>query len=349
VIAVAPADDSVMSLEDMGVELHPLEMEARGVSPIRDFQLLLKYRRILRNLRPDLFLGFTVKPNIYGSMAARSAGIPAINTISGLGTGFLSSVALEFLVSRLYRVSLSGSHRVFFHNDEDRNLFVDRGIVQGAKAAVVSGSGVNLEEFSPTPAPTANLAPVFLFIGRMLKDKGAEEFLSAAATVRSKAPVQFRMIGAVEEHPKAVPVRLIQQAVEAGIVELLPPTTDVRPFIAASDCVVLPSYREGLPRVLIEAAAMGKPAIATDVAGCRDAVDPSSTGYLCEARSAKSLADAMERFISLPRAEREEMGLRARAKAVHEFSDEAVVKAYLEAIGELCGPDSANRSRRAAA
>ena len=158
-----------------------------------------------------------------------------------------------------------------------------------------------------------------------------------------------RMIGAVEDHPKAIPGRLIERAVGEGVVELVRPTKDVRPFIAASDCIVLPSYREGLPRALLEAAAMGKPAIATDVAGCRDAVDPQSTGYLCEPRSAKSLAAAMEQFIKLPRREREAMGKRARAKAVREFSDEAVAKAYMEAIDEIRGAQSTTPSRQAAA
>lgn len=340
VIAVAPGDDSAQALEALGIEVHPLEMDARGLSPVRDVQLLLKYRRIFSDLKPDLFLGFTVKPNVYGSIASRWAAVPAINTISGLGTGFLSGRALQALLLRLYRFGLRGSHRVFFHNEEDRNLFVDCGVLERGRATVVRGSGVSLSEFSPSLASTPNLAPIFLFIGRLLKDKGAEEFLSAAAIVRSRSQARFKIIGVAEDHPKAIPARSIERAVAAGDVEMLGQTSDVRPFIAASDCVVLPSYREGLPRVLLEAAAMGKPVIATDVAGCRDAVDPSSTGYLCDARSAQSLADTIERFINLPRAEREAMGTRARAKAEREFSDKAVVTAYLEAIGEVRGSQS---------
>ena len=332
VVAVVPVDEATPALQRLGVEVEPLGMDARGVSPVRDLLLLTRYWRILGRLKADLFLGFTVKPNIFGSIAASRRGIPMINTVSGLGTGFLSGKLLESFVSRLYRAAFRRSHRVIFHNSEDRDLFVDRGLVRADRAIVVSGSGVDLNEFAPRPAPK-NALPVFLFIGRCLKDKGLEEFLAAARDMGSKAI--FQVVGAVEDHPKAASRDLIDRTVSAGHVRMLGPVGDVRPLIAAADCVVLPSYREGLPRSLMEAAAMAKPVITTDVAGCRDVVDPGSTGFICEARSATALANALRTFLETPPRARSAMGDRAREKAVREFSEDGVVSAYLDAVDEI--------------
>jgi glycosyltransferase involved in cell wall biosynthesis len=334
-VAVVPEDELRTDLERLGVEVHPLAMDPRGISPLADSALLFRYYRLLRALNPAVFMTFTAKPNIFGSAAAAWAGIPSINTVSGLGTGFLSGRVLETISTSLYRWSLRRSYRVFFHNAEDRELFIQRKILREDQAAVVSGSGVSLSDFSPVPSITCAEAPTFLFIGRFLKDKGVHEFLAAAAAVKSVRPANFQMIGSFDAHPRAASAEAVRQAVTMGHVELLGARAEVQPFIAAADCIVLPSYREGLPRVLLEAAAMAKPAITTDVPGCRHVVENGLTGLICEPRSVKSLTEAMLTFASIPAEVRHAMGQRARSKAEDEFSQEGVVDTYVKATEEI--------------
>ena len=333
--AAAPEDEAAALVRAMGADFYDVPVDARGLSPLRDARLLLNYYSLLGRLRPSAFLGFTAKPNIYGSIAASWLNIPVINTITGLGTGFLTSRSLEGIVSTLYRWSLRRSQRVFFHNPEDRDLFVGRGLASAAQAAVVAGSGVNLCRFSPTSPPPADRPLTFLFIGRLLKDKGAVEFAQAASIVRNSRSARFQMLGRLEEHPKAVQQDTLETFVARGTVELIGPADDVRPFIADADCVVLPSYREGLSRVLLEASAMGTPVITTDVPGCRHAVDHGVTGLICAPRSAISLAKAIIAMIDMSPSERSAMGINAREKAEGEFSEERVVGAYLDALREI--------------
>jgi glycosyltransferase involved in cell wall biosynthesis len=316
----------------LGVELHHVPIDARGLSPLRDAALLISYLRLMRRLRPSAFLGFTVKPNLYGSIAADRLGIPVLNTITGLGTAFLSGPALRTITVAIYRHALRKSQSVFFHNCDDRDLFVSQNLVRPTQARIVAGSGVDLEHFLPAATARQGETPTFLFVGRLLRDKGAKEFAEAASIVREVRSAKFLMLGSVENHPKAVQASELQRFVSTGIVELLGETDDVRPFMEASDCIVLPSYREGLPRVLLEAAAMAKPVIATDVPGCRSVVDDGRTGLLCEPRSSLSLAKAMTAFLSMSPQDRLSMGLRGREKAEQEFSQENVVDAYLDAL-----------------
>jgi glycosyltransferase involved in cell wall biosynthesis len=335
VMAAVPDDESAPALRAMGAEVHHVPIDARGISPLKDAHLYLSYRNLLRRLKPAAFLGFTAKPNIYGSAAAGRLSIPVINTITGLGTGFLSGRALQSVVTNLYRWGLKRSERVFFHNPEDRDLFVARGLVAPGQTAVVPGSGIDLRHFAPAHFQTSASQPTFLFIGRFLKDKGATEFAQAASIVKAAKQTRFQMLGSIEDHPKAAPRELFDELVRDGSIELLGTTDDVRPFISDADCIVLPSYREGLPRVLLEASAMAKPVITTDVPGCRQALEDEVTGFLCQARSTASLAEAMTRFTQMTPRERAAMGARGRQKAEREFSQEQVVAAYVEALQEV--------------
>lgn len=331
VVAAVPHDDCAQTLRAMGVDIHQVSIDARGISPLRDARLFLSYLKLLRHLKPVAFLSFTAKPNIFGSAAAGLVGIPVINTITGLGTGFLSGFVLERIVTSLYRWGLRRSQRVFFHNDEDRDLFIGKKLVTSSQAAVVAGSGVDLHYFAPASPPAGNLV-TFLFIGRLLKDKGAVEFAKAAAIVKKSHVARFQMLGSIEDHPKAAPPEIFINSAGVGAIELLTATADVRPYIAKADCVVLPSYREGLPRVILEASAMAKPVIATDVPGCRQALDHGVTGLLCQARSAGSLAEAMVKILKMSPPERAAMGAYGRRKAEREFSQDRVVTAYLDAL-----------------
>lgn len=332
VAAIVPGDEGCERLRSMGVDVHTVPLEKHGLSPFSDLRLLVRYLKLLRTIRPDAYLGITAKPNIYGGMAAQLCGIPVINSVTGLGTAFLGSKPLEMLVSTMYRAAFLRARKVFFLNRDDYDLFTNRHLVRREIAEIIPGSGIDLDWFEVAP-PTANQAPLFLFIGRLLTDKGVVEYVQAARAVKAKSPAaRFQILGPTDPHPKAVPDELLKSYIEDGTVELLGSTDDVRPYIKAADCVVLPSYREGLPRVLVEASAMGRPIIASDVPGCRDVVEDGTTGYLCEVRSARSLEAALIRFLQLSPGERKRMGAAGRRKAELEFGDEHVIRAYLSAL-----------------
>jgi len=335
VVALVPDDGSAAALGRLGVERVPIRIDSSGTSIFRDGRLFLDYLRVLRRLRPHAFLGFTAKPNIYGSLAAGRLGIRTINNISGLGTAFMRSGPLHWLVSGLYRLALRKSARVFFQNPHDLALFVDKGLVRSGQTGLVPGSGIDLRRFKPSPDRRANGRPFrFLFVGRLLRDKGLVEYADAARLLRGRWPdVEFAILGfAGSDNRSAVPIADVARWQDEGSVRYLGDTADVRPFLEESDCIVLPSYREGMPRSLLEAAAMARPMVATDVPGCRDLVADGQNGFLCDPRSPASLAAAMEKMLQLSPAERSAMGLRARERVEREFDQALVIQAYLEAL-----------------
>jgi glycosyltransferase involved in cell wall biosynthesis len=342
VVALAPQDDHAERLRALGVEFHHIEMDRQGVSPVRDLRLTWRYWKALRRLRPDVFLGYTAKPNVYGSLAAHALGIPVINNVSGLGTAFIRQGLLQRIVSGLYRLAFRRSHTVFFQNPEDRDLFVATAIVPAAKTSVLPGSGIDLTRFAPGDDRPPDGRPfTFLLVARLLWDKGVGEYVEAARRVRAQFPdARFQLLGFLDvANRTAVPRADVERWVADGVIDYLGHADDVRPVLAAADCVVLPSYREGLPRTLLEAAAMGKPLIATDVPGCRHIADHGINGYLCAVRDAGSLAEAMTRMLELPEAEREAMGRAARARAEAEFDERLVVERYKRAIAGALADD----------
>jgi len=342
-VALVPPGEGVAELEQMGVGVRPTPISPRGLSPFSDLRLLFSYWRDLRQLKVDAFLGFTAKPNIYGSIAAHWNGIPVIANITGLGTGFLSGRMLELILSRLYRTGLPNADKVFFHNRDDRDLFIARGLTREAQSEVIPGSGVNLKYFDAR-SPTRNADPLFLFVGRLLKDKGIGEFVDAARMVKRDFPrVRFQVLGALEPHPKSITVEILDQWKHEQVVEFLEPANDVRPFIEQADCVVLPSYREGLPRSLLEASAMGRAVIGTDVPGCRDVVEEGVSGFLCEPHSAQSLASAMIGFCALSPDDRGSMGLKGRRRAEREFDEQRVIDAYVSALESIRADGTATK------
>jgi glycosyltransferase involved in cell wall biosynthesis len=325
-------------MRELGAERIPIEIDRAGLNPATDIRLLLSYRSLLKRLRPAAYLSYTIKPNIYGSLAAASLGIPALPNVSGLGTAFIRGGPLQAIVSQLYRVGFGRAPVVFFQNDEDRSLFVDRRIVRAEQARLLPGSGVDLERFVPAPLPDG--PPIFLFIGRLLRDKGVGEFVEAARMLRAEYPdARFQLLGAVDRGNRTA---IRQQEVDAwvveGVIEQLGTTDDVRPFIAAATAVVLPSYREGLPRSLLEGAAMARPLIASDVPGCRDVVEDGVTGFLCAVRDGVALATAMRRLLQLPPQQQLAMGEAGRRRVQERYSEALVVRAYLDVLG---GVDSA--------
>ena len=342
VVAAVPDDAGVSKLVADGVEVRTVAIAPHGTSPLGELRLLRSYVLLLRELRPVAFLGFTIKPNIYGALAARFTGVPVINNVTGLGLVFTSQGPLRLIVGALYGFAFKGSYRVFFQNRESRDLFLSRGFVREDQARLLPGSGIDLQRFGPARrGKHADDTPfTFLLPSRLMWQKGIAEYCDAARSIRStRSDVRFQLLGPIEPawNKAGIPRAHIERWEQEGI-EYLGSTDDVRPYFDAADCIVLPSYYpEGVPRALIEAAAMGKPVITTDTPGCRDVVDPGLTGYVCEPRSAESLASAMLQMVDLPREEQEAMGTRAREKAEHEFDEQLVIGAYLDVIAAIRG------------
>ncbi len=339
VSVLAPPDDTVERIEAMGAAFEPLAMKPKGLNPVEEWRLRRRFARVFRARRPDVVLGYTIKNNIFGAMAANGQSIPFIPNVTGLGTAFLSGGLLQHVAEHLYRRAFAAAPVVFFQNADDRALFVERGLVQAGQARLLPGSGVDLAHFAPAPPAPEDEGPVFLMIGRLLRDKGVVEFVEAAQRLRTAHPAaRFRLLGPIgAENNSAIPAETVRQWQAEGLVEHLGTVEDVRPVIAAAHCVVLPSYREGAPRTLIEAAAMARPLIATDVPGCRAVVADGINGFLCAPRSGESLAAAMARFIALSAPSRTAMGQAGRARMEETFDEAIVIAAYREALATLRG------------
>ena len=362
VVAVAPCDDNVPRIEALGVRFVPLAMDNKGTNPVRDFGLFVRFLLLLMREKPALLLGYTVKPNVYGGMAARLLGIPVINNVAGLGTAFIRDTWLTRVVEWLYRVGLSRAKKVFFQNNEDKTLFLARKLIRSDVIDRLPGSGVDTKWFAPEVLSKrpgsdrqgelgnmdvrvqgidddAGSRPFrFLLAARLLWDKGVGEFVDAARQLRGEKVAEFQLLGFPDVQNR---VAISRHEVEAwereGVVRYLGSVDDVRPMIAQADCFVLPSYREGMPRSLLEAASMAKPIITTDAVGCRDVVDDGINGYLCRQQDARDLARQMRRMMALSPQERRTMGQAGREKMIREFDENIVIGRYLETIQEILG------------
>jgi len=344
VIAITPQDEYVERLHELGCKHVALPMDSNGTNPARDLQLLVRYYLLLRSIRPAAFLGFTIKPNTYGSIAAKALGIPVINNIAGLGAAFIRDDYLTKIVRGLYKFALKGSHRVFFQNAEDQDLFLSSGLAKKAVSGLLPGSGINVAKYPVKPVTKLNARPFrFLLIGRILRDKGVQEFAEAAALLRQQGvQAEFQLLGPIDPaNANSISAEMVRAWELAGQISYLGRTDDVRPYIAHADCVILPSYREGVPRSLLEAAAMARPIIATDVVGCRDAVDHERNGYLCRVRDSADLAEKMARMMALVPEQRAAMGAAGRNKIETEFDEQIVIQKYLSALALVSPSDTA--------
>lgn len=334
---LAPPDETVESLIALGCAFTPLQMDRAGLNPLAELELLRRFDRHFRKTKPDVILSFTVKNNLFGALAAARQGIPILPNVTGLGTAFLSGGVLRRIATSMYRIAFRKCRTVFFQNEDDRDLFVGAQIVRKDQAKILPGSGIDLDEFKPRPLPQTRSKTVFLMVARLLRDKGVVEFAQAAKIVREKRPeAVFRLMGeAGYVNRTAISQELVDSWVEEGYIEYLGKHADVRDEIARADCVVLPSYREGAPRTLIEAAAMARPTVTTDVPGCRAVVAHRTTGFLCAVRDPVSLAQSMLEFLDLDPHQRTRMGAAARAKMEREYSVERVVAAYRRELDSL--------------
>jgi glycosyltransferase involved in cell wall biosynthesis len=342
VVAVAPEDEYSPRLTAFGCRYVALPMENGGTNLFGDFLLGWRFFRMFMRERPDVYLGYTVKPNVYGSMAAHLLGIPVVNNIAGLGAVFIKGGMLAKLVRGLYRLALGRSAKVFFQNNDDRQLFISGKLVHPDVTDLLPGSGIDLSKFSVLPMPSVPLDGRvkkfrFLLIARMLWDKGVGEYVEAAKLIKDRWPdAECCLLGFVDvPNPAAISRTQMEAWVTEGYINYLGVSDDVRVEIATADCIVLPSYREGTPRTLLEAAAMGRPIITTNAVGCREVVNDGSNGFLCEVASAKDLAEKMDRMLALEGSQRTEMGLLGRKKMELEFDEKLVISKYLHAIENI--------------
>ena len=341
VLALAPEDDPQVTreLRSMRVAFEPIPLRRAGLSPIADSMTLIALTRILRRYHADAILVSAAKPIVYGSIAARLAGVPmraAMVTGIGSALGGGASVRRRFLsrlLRSMYGIGLRHDHVIFFQNVDDERLFTELGLVAGSRQQIVqiAGSGIDIDAFTPAPLPSAPVT--FLMVARLLRDKGLLEYIEAARLVRKAHPaVRFGLLGPLDPNPEGISPKELELIRREGCVEYLGESSDVRPFIAAAHVVVLPSYREGTPRSILEAMSMGRAILTTDVPGCRATVESGRNGLLVEPRSAESLADGMLELID--RADQlGAMGREGRQIVERRFDVRDVNRVILTAMG----------------
>ncbi|WP_162428369.1 glycosyltransferase family 4 protein [Pontibacter pudoricolor] len=336
VIAIAPRDNYSQRLIDAGCRFVPVTME-KGTNPFKDIWLTWRLYRAYSRVKPDVVLHYTIKPNIYGAIAAHFAHLPAINNVSGLGTVFIKKDYISSIALKLYKQAFQYPAKVFFQNQDDRRLFLKHNLVRAGITEVLPGSGIDLQAFTPVLKPDPNAPFTFLMIARVLYEKGVAEYMEACRLLKVKYPtIKCQLLGQVDELSRfGVKQTVLDAWLAEGAVEYLGTTDDVATIIAQADCVVLPSYREGTPRTLLEAAAMAKPLIATNVPGCREVVQQNINGLLCRIRNAPDLAEKMEQMLQMPPEQLQKMGEASRHIAETKFDVNFVIQRYLHAIAEV--------------
>ena len=333
VYAIAPKDEYTHHLVDIGCHYKRVRMDSRGANPFKDLALIIELYSIYRKIKPDLILHFTIKPNIYGTLAASMLKIPVINNVCGLGTVFLKNNLVSKVAIALYKLAFRFPKKIFFQNTEDKQLFVDRNMVDPNITDILPGSGIDFERFKPQQQQEKDNF-TFLLISRLITDKGILEYIDAVKKLKARGlKAKFQLLGPKDPaHKRGIPISIIDSWIKEGAVEYLGTTMDVRKFIGQSDCIVLPSYREGTPRTLLEAASMGKPIVATDVPGCTNVVKDRFNGLLCKVRDSSDLADKMEQMFALKDSIRQEMGENSRKLIEQRFDEKTVIHKYLQNI-----------------
>ena len=305
-------------------------IDRRGINPIKDLNLLFKYFKILKVVKPDVVLTYTIKPNIYGSIACRFKKIPYIVNITGLGTAIESGNLLSKILLKLYKFALKKAKCIFFQNDSNKELFEKKKIIHN-NARRIPGSGVNIIKNAYVDYPNNNIIK-FLFIGRIMQAKGIAEFLKSAKIIKEKYKnTEFIILGNYDQEKKK---KKVEEYVKEDVVKYEGFQSDVRKYMIESNCLILPShFGEGMANVLLEAAATGRPIIASNIAGCKETINDGENGYIVEAKSVDDLVEKIEKFLNLSYEQQREMGLKGRRKMEKEFDRNIVVNAYLEEIG----------------
>jgi glycosyltransferase involved in cell wall biosynthesis len=334
---VAPSGPYMDKLKKLGYETIPVEIDNSSKSILSNLKLIRDYFIIYKKEKPDLILHNAIKPDIYGALVCRFLKIPVINNISGIGALFMSGGLSSTLGKILYRVSQKKAHTIFLQNPIDYKLFIDNSLISLDQGKIIPGSGVDTERFKPVQIHRGDGVTKFCFIGRIIGDKGIYEFVEAAKSLKSEnLAVAFYILGELyPQHPTAVHEETLHKWTEAGIVQFLGKSDEVEKELYKFDCIVLPSYREGLSRVLLEACSMAIPVITTDVPGCIDVVENGKNGFVCKAKDSEDLCLQMKHFIALSEEERRRMGSYGRYKIENEFNEKIVLKQYLNAIRQI--------------
>lgn len=339
VIVIAPVDQYIEYKEKYPAVKHVAlrSLDRDSTNPLKDLVLITELTRKYKRLKPDLVIHFTNKPNIYGAIAARRAKIDSIAIVTGLGYAFIHNGFIKSVTTALYKYTSKYHKKFIFENIEDRELFENENIITKGQGISVKGCGVNTTYFHPYPNQEVNEAMVFTFVGRLLYDKGVKEFVEAARIIKLVHPkTQFWLVGELDpDNPATVEKDELIEWVDSDIVYYHGFQRDVRPFISKSDCVVLPSYREAIPRTITEAMAMAKPVITTDTAGCREAVEVEVNGYLAKLRDANDLAESMQKIISLTEEERKSMGQAGRNIVMNQFDDRLIANHIYDIISKI--------------
>lgn len=331
---VANKDAYANKLEVEGFCYHEINLNNNTTNPFEDLRTIYDYYKIYKKIKPAIICHNAIKPTIYGTIAASMLGIPTLNNISGLGTLFIKKSISTRIAKWLYRYSQKRATTVFFQNKDDLNLFVNNNLIKKSKCQLIPGSGVNTNKFKPVEKRQQKASFQFLFVGRLLYDKGIREYVEAAKMLKSKYPkVTFAILGPLyKNNATAISQETLDDWIAEKYISYLGQTDAVEQVLKNVHCVVLPSYREGLSKVLIEASSMGLPIVTTNVPGCRDVVIDNKTGFLCEAKNSKDLVLNMEKMLLLPTEKREYMGEEARKRALEIFDEKLIIKQYKKVI-----------------
>lgn len=327
-----PDEEDAPQIAEEGCIVHHTFIERRGMNPIKDGRLMMEYFKLMRKVKPDVVLTYTIKPNIYGSLCCRLKRIPYIVNITGLGSAFEEDGLLRKLVVFLYKIALKKASCVFFQNGKNKDIFDNFGI-KGKKVRLVPGSGVNLDRHAFEEYPSKDEPVKLVFVGRIMKEKGIDELLFAAEKIKQEFPqVIFQLIGSYDEDEYKVSVEKLQQE---GVVEFFGYQKIIHPFYKDASAAVMPSYHEGMSNVVLECAATGRPVLASDIPGCREGFDDGVTGIGFVPRDKQAFYEGVKRFLNLSYEERKKMGKNARRKIEQEFDRRIVVESYMEEINRV--------------
>lgn len=323
-----PDAEKVPELAKEGCIIYNTPIDRRGINPKTDFKLMKQYKELMKQIRPDCVLTYTIKPNIYGNLCCRQLKIPYLANITGLGSAFENGGLIQKIVVFLYRNALKNADCIFFQNETNRAVFEKYGI-KGRKSRLVSGSGVNLDRHVFEDYPAKEDKTILLYVGRIMKEKGSDELLYAAKAIKEKYPkVEFELVGYYEDDYK----ELVEQYEKEGILKLTAYQKEIHPFYKKASAVIMPSYHEGMSNVILEASATGRPVLASNIPGCMEGFEDGKTGIGFEARNKEALTSAIGQFLQLDYETRKEMGKNARAKMERDFDRKKVVEAYLEEL-----------------
>lgn len=326
-----PKGPRVEDLVDMGSIYHETYIDRRGINPFKDLKLILEYFKLIKKVKPDLILSYTIKPNLYGGLVSRILNVKYVTNITGIGTVFQKENLLKKLVVLLYRFSLKDSEMLLFQNKENQDIF-KKNKIKSKSEKVIAGSGVNIKEFPFTPLQIKKEIN-FLFVGRLMGDKGINEYLNVAKLMKGDN-VKFHVVGPTEEKEYE---QKIQEYMENGIIYYHGFQKDIKKFIEFSDCLVNPSYHEGMSNVLLEAGSLGRPLIASNISGCKEIIDDSINGYLFDVKDEKSLLNTLEKFIRLSSSEINTMSIASRKKIEEEFNRNNIVNDYVNFANKIIG------------